>query len=34
MLEVLGEASVPVKPCQRALNHPAAGQDLEALGGV
>lgn len=34
LLEVLGEASVSVKPCQRALDHPAAGQHLEALGGV
>ena len=34
LLEVLGEASVPVEPCQRALDHPTAGQDLEALCGV
>lgn len=34
LLEILGEASVPVEPCQSALNHPATGQHLEALGGV
>ena len=34
LLEVLGETAVAVQPGQRALDHPAAGQDLKALGGV
>ena len=34
LLEVLGEASVPVEPCQGALDDPSPGQHFEALGGV
>ena len=31
-LEVLGQASVAVEPSERALDDPAAGKELEALG--
>ena len=34
MLEVVGEPSISVEPCQRALDDPAAGQHFEALGGI
>ena len=34
LLEVLGEASIAVEPCQRALDHPAARQHFKAFGGV
>lgn len=34
MFEILGEASIPVEPFQRALDHPAAWQHFEAFGGV
>ncbi len=34
MFEVLGEAAVAAEPCERSFQDPAAGQDLEALGGI
>lgn len=34
MFEVLGEAAVPVEPCQRALDHPAAPQHFEGFGMI
>ena len=33
MLEVLGESSVPCKPCEGALDDPAFGQD-DKLGNI
>ena len=33
-LEVLGEAAIAVEPSERALDDPASGQQLEALGAV
>ena len=34
LLEVLGQAAVAAEPCKGPLDHPASGQDLEALGVV
>lgn len=34
MLEVLGEPTVAVQPCQCSLDDPAAREDNEALGGI
>ena len=33
MLEILGESSVPCKPCEGALDDPAFGQD-DKLGHI
>jgi hypothetical protein len=34
VLEILGQPTAPVEPCEGPLDHPTSGQDLEALGGV
>ena len=34
LLEVLGETAVPIEPCERALDDPAARREFEAFGDV
>ena len=34
MFEILGEATVPIEPCESALDDPAPRQQYEALGGI
>ena len=33
-LPILGETEVATEPCEGAFNHPAPGQQNEALGGI